>query len=283
MFQVASLKIFYLDEAGDLQSLPATPTLNTDQPVFVLAGIFVDYVRLDSLTRDFLILKRRFFPGLNYRSASHLDAVLPEIKGVNLRRSVLRTRNHRRQAFGFLDKIFDLLEANGVSIVARIWIKPLGRTVRSTSIYTASVQRLYDTYDHYLTTQQDYGLCLLDSRTKGLNVPVAHSIFTQKFKTAPKYPRIVELPGFVHSDNHVGIQISDILCSGLLVSIAGQAYCQPHVQNVHTSPGYASLKQRYGQRLKRLQYRYPDPTGRWRGGITVSDGIAARSSSLMFR
>jgi uncharacterized protein DUF3800 len=201
---------------------------------------------------------------------------------VDLRRNVLGHHNPRRHAFGFLDNLMDLLEANGVSIAARIYVKQLGHTLRSKAIYTAAVQRLYDVYDHYLTTQEDYGSCLLDSRTKGLNVPVAHSIFTQKFKTAPKYPRIIELPGFVHSDNHVGIQIADILCSALLASIAGQTYCAGYVQNIHADPGYALIKQRYGTRLRALQYRYPDATGKWRGGITVSDGIAQRSSAIMF-
>lgn len=278
------MKIFYLDEAGDLQSLPLHPTRDIDQPVFVLGGIFAEYTRLDSLTNDFLLLKKQFFPGLGYRSASHLDAVLPEIKGADLRRTILRgNRNSRRQVFGFLDHVFELLEANDALIVARVWIKPLGHAFRSTSVYTASVQRLYEVYDHYLTTAQDYGLCLLDSRTKGLNVPVAHSIFTQKFKTAPKYPRIVELPGFVHSDNHVGIQIADLLCSAILAPIAGATYCAGHVHNVHADPGYLQIKVRYGQRLKALQYRYPDATGRWRGGVTVSDGIAGRNSAMMFR
>jgi uncharacterized protein DUF3800 len=55
------MKILYLDEAGDLKSLPSTPVDNTDQPVFVLGGILVDYARLDSITSDFLKLKRRFF------------------------------------------------------------------------------------------------------------------------------------------------------------------------------------------------------------------------------
>ncbi len=277
------MKVLYLDEAGDLKSLPVTPTSNTDQPVFVLGGILVDYVRLDSLTVDFLQLKRRFFPGLNYRSPSQLDAILPEIKGVDLRRNILKSNRVRRHAFGFLDHLFDLLEANSVAMTARIYIKPLGQTVRSTPIYTASVQRLYDVYDHYLATQEDYGLCLLDSRTKGLNVPVAHSIFTQKFKTAPKYPRIIELPGFVHSDNHAGIQIADILCSAVLASIAGQSYCAGHVQNIHAAPGYALIKQRYGSRLMGLQYRYQDASGKWQGGITVSDRIAQRSSAFMFK
>src|SRR6202162_1815833 len=278
------MKIFYLDEAGDLQAISAVPTSNTEQPVFILAGIFVDQARLDSLTQDFLTMKQRFFPGLPYRSALHLDAILPEVKGSEVRRNFLRgNRNQRRQILGFLDHLLDLLQNNNVSLVARIWIKGLGRTLRSTALYTASVQRLYEVYDHHLTTTQDYGLCLLDSRTKGLNVRVAHSIFTQKFKAAPRYPRMVELPGFVHSDNHAGIQIADLLCSALLAPIAGYTYCAGHVMNIHADPGYAPLKQRYGPRLKLLQYRYPDAGGRWRGGITVSDAIGARSSALMFR
>lgn len=57
------MKIFYLDEAGDLQTLPATPAPN-DQPAFILGGICVDYARLEPLTLDYLQLKKRFFPGL---------------------------------------------------------------------------------------------------------------------------------------------------------------------------------------------------------------------------
>jgi hypothetical protein len=278
------VKIFYLDEAGDLQDLPEKPTANPDhQPVFVLGGVLIDYARLDSLTLDFLALKRRFFPGLFYKSASSLDAVLPEIKGAALRRTVIQGgRNARRQTFGFLDHVFALLESNGVAIAARIWVKPPGKSLKSTPMYTSSVQRLYEVYDHYLTTQQDYGLCLIDSRTKGLNVPVAHSIFTQKFKTEPRYPRVIELPGFVHSDNHVGIQLADLLCSALLAPMAGQTYCGAHVTNVHADPGYALLKQRYGQRLQALQYRYVDAAGRWHGGITVADGIGRRSAAALF-
>jgi hypothetical protein len=281
--QHAKVKILYLDEAGDLQSLPAVPGPN-DQPVFILGGVCVDYVRLETLTLDFLQLKRRFFPGLGYRSGLYLDAVLAEIKGADLRRNAASTsRNQQRQVFGFLDNVFDLLETNNVSITARIWVKPLGRNMRSTSVYTSSIQRLYQVYDHLLTTDQDYGVCLIDSRTKGLNVPVAHSIFTQKFKTHSEYPRIVELPGFVHSDNHVGIQLSDLLCSAILYPITTYVYCTGHIQNVHVNARHADLQSRYGRRLKALQYRYVDTLGRGRGGLTVSDGIGARTSALLFR
>lgn len=279
------MKIFYLDEAGDLQGLPEEPTANPDhQPVFVLGGLLMDYARLDSLTLDFLALKRRFFPNLPYRSESLLDTVLPEIKGVYIRRTVIQGgRNARRHMLGFLDHVFTLLENNDAAIVARIWVKKPGKSLKSTPMYTSSVQRLYEVYDHYLTTQEDYGVCLIDSRSKGLNVPVAHSVFTQKFKTAPRYPRVLELPGFVHSDNHVGIQIADLLCSALLAPIAGETYCAGHVMNIHADAGYVVLKQRYGKRLQDLQYRYVDVAGRWRGGITVDDGIGKKSAAFLFK
>lgn len=75
-----------------------------------------------------VLSKNTFFPGLGYRSASHLDAVLPEVKGADLPRTILHgNRNSRRQVFGFLDHVFQLLEVNDALIAARIWIKRLGR------------------------------------------------------------------------------------------------------------------------------------------------------------
>jgi hypothetical protein len=91
------------------------------------------------------------------------------------------------------------------------------------------------------------------------------------------------MPTFGNSDNHAGIQVADILCSALLFPIAALSYCLGHVHNLHVHPEYARLKQRYGPRLLQRQFRYQDGTGRWQGGITVSDGIAHRNSVLMFR
>jgi hypothetical protein len=208
---------------------------------------------------------------------------LPEIKGVDIRRSIARNgRNQRRQAFGFLDKLCDLLETNDARIIARVYVKGLNSAIASTPLYTSAIQQLYTVFDRQLTDQNDHGLCLLDSRTKGLNVPVAHSIFTQKFKTFPAFTRIHELTGFVHSDNHAGVQIADILCSAIISSIAGATYSYGHVNNVHTLPAYLQIKQRYGARLRALQYRYVDASGRWRGGITVADDIGHTSGARMF-
>ena len=87
---------------------------------------------------------------------------------------------------------------------------------------------------------------------------------------------------FGHSENHVGLQISDWLASSLLFPIMSHTYCSGHISSVHTDTRYALIQARYADRLKHLQYRYR-VDGLYRGGITVMDGIEkTRSAALIF-
>lgn len=277
------MQILYVDESGDLGALPANPGPN-DQPVLVLGAIVVDVARLEAITHDFLNLKQRWFPGLNYPSNNHLDRIIPEIKGAVLRRSVTRQgRNQRRQAIGFLDSLMQILVHHDVKLLARVWIKGLAQPFDGRSVYTSSIQGIYTYFDSYLTACADFGICIADSRDPWKNANVAHSIFTQKFRASSTvYSRIVELPTFGHSENHAGIQICDIICSALLYPIAAEAYCTGHVVNVHVQTRAADLRHRFGAILKAMQYRYQDPNGKWIGGIVVSDAITQRSAGAMF-
>jgi Protein of unknown function (DUF3800) len=277
------MQILYIDESGDLGSLPAVPAPN-DQPVLVLGALIVDVARLEAVTHDFLNLKRQWFPGLNYPSNNHLDRIIPEIKGADIRRSVTRQgRNQRRHAIGFLDHLMQVLAQHGVKLLARVWVKGLAQPFDGRSVYTSSIQGLYTYFESYLTLLGDIGVCIADSRDHWKNANVAHSIFTQKFRASSTvYSRIAELPTFGHSENHAGIQICDILCSALLYPIAAEAYCTGHVTNVHVQPRAALLRQRFGPVLKSMQYRYQDPNGKWIGGIVVSDAINQRNATAMF-
>ena len=278
------MKICFIDEAGDLGLLRSPPSPN-DQPVLVVGGLFVDAARLANLTQDFLNLKFRFFPGLSYPSSMPLDRILPEIKGAELRKNVTRgDSNQRRHAIGFLDRIFGLLRHYEVGLVARIWVKGIGAKFDATPVYTSSIQGICTYFEHHLTETNDVGLCIADSRNKFKNVRVSHSIFTQKFSLAvQRYERLTELPTFGHSENHAGLQLCDIVCSALLFPIACFAYCTGHVSNVHVQPRAGPLRGRYGQQLKALQYRYENSdTGRYEGGLVVSDAIDQQNGSLMF-
>ncbi|WP_258599320.1 DUF3800 domain-containing protein [Mesorhizobium sp. AR07] len=151
-------------------------------------------------------------------------------------------------------------------------------------IYTFSLQSIYTDFQNYLTQEGDVGFVIVDSRLKHLNTPVAHSIFTQKFKgTGDSNDRIIELPAFSHSDNHAGTQMADMICSAIMTPIVVETYCRGHITSVHVRPGYDRLKAAFAGKVRTLQHRYREASGRDRGGFTVSDDIGQRAGGLMFR
>jgi hypothetical protein len=278
------MHIAYMDDAGDLGAL-ANPPLHNDQPVFALTLLVVNQVRLAALVPEFLQIKRNYFPGLIPPASHFLAAVLPEIKGADVRRDIATgTRNNARHAKRFLSEIVDLCLRTDAKLISKVYVKGIGQQNRPTSVYTAACQALFRSFDHYLSTVDDFGICIADSRTKGLNVPVAHSIFTQMFSTKQvHFPRIMELPTFGHSENHVGVQICDLLASALIVPAAVHTYCTGHITNVHVQPGYSKIRALFTTKLQQLLYRYQDAQQIWHGGITVSDAILQRPSSQMFK
>ena len=89
--------------------------------MLAICALFVPAASLHVLTRDFLALKRRFYPGLTGVTRHDLDDMRAEVKGVSLRRA-MRTggRNARRHAFGFLDGAIDILMAAEAQLVAQV-------------------------------------------------------------------------------------------------------------------------------------------------------------------
>ena len=77
------LRVCFIDEAGDLGALGNPPRPN-DQPVLVIAGLFLDAASLQELTLDFLMLKKQYFPGPPYRSNQFLNGILAEITEIHL-------------------------------------------------------------------------------------------------------------------------------------------------------------------------------------------------------
>ena len=131
----------YVDEAGCTGSLPSADS--PIQPVFALVGLAVEQSRIADLTRDFLMLKQRFFPGLMANAPHYLDRVLQEVKGSELRADVRSTsRRRQRAAIGFLDHMLRLVEACDGRLFGRVLIKAIGDEINSRSIYTASTQAL---------------------------------------------------------------------------------------------------------------------------------------------
>lgn len=271
----------YIDEAGCPGALPSATS--SVQPVLVIASLFIPQDQLVSLTRNFLLLKRHFNPAL-VGSHHWWDIAIAEIKGADLRSDIRNAgRNRRRAVYGFLDRVLKLLEDSQAKLVARIYVKGPGLPFNGKAVYTSSVQSLCSTFQHFLEVKESQGFLIADSRTPSLNSVVSHSVFTQKFRSAgDAYGRILEMPTFGHSENHAAIQITDFLCSSILSPMATSTFCQGHITSVHVHPRDNDIRLRYAARIKALCYRYSDVGGRMKGGLTVHDAIAQKSSNAMF-
>ncbi|MBI1328602.1 MAG: DUF3800 domain-containing protein [Alphaproteobacteria bacterium] len=278
------MKICYVDESGCTGMLASTNS--SIQPVLVFAGLMIDYSRLHSVTEQFLTLKQKYFPNLFPSDRRYfLSGILAEIKGSQLRHNVAHgNRNLIRHTFGFFDGVFKILEDNNAQTLGRVWVKGIGSPIDGKAIYTFSIQSVATTFQEFLRATDDIGFIVLDSRRKSLNAEVAHSLFTQKFRfSGDAIDRIVELPTFAHSDNHAMLQIADVVASGLLFPLAAFSYCSGHMVNLHVRPQYRLIKSRYATRLRNLQYRYKEASGRERGGIVVSDSLTQKPGSMLFK
>ena len=271
----------YIDEAGKGQTLdPARPDA---PPVLVVGGFTVHDSHIKQMTWDFLSLKKKFRPQL--RRAVHLSEVIhTEIKGSDIRKDIRAgNRDERRAAMLLLDSALAMLERYGARLLARVWVKEEGRAFNETGVYSTSVGSLTETFQAQLLDCHSRGVMILDSRTKSKNAPNVHCVTTRKYRAGgDSLKGVIESPVFGHSDTHTLLQLSDLVVSSLLFPIACHAYMSDVTWNVHCDDAYRPLREQFGERLKRLQFRYQDQVGKWRGGIVVSDRRTAQPSSLMF-
>jgi hypothetical protein len=239
---------------------------------------------LHRITESFLSLKQRFFPGLFPNRKRFLSGILGEIKGADIRKQAIDgSRNNRQHAFGFLDGVMRIVDDNDISIFGRVWVKAIAKPIDGRALYTSSIQSICSVFQNYLNEAQDLGMVLLDSRWQAVNVQVAHSIFTQKFRfSGDALDRVIDLPGFAHSNNHAGLQMADLIASALLFPVSTLTYCSGHVTGLHVRPRYVMIKDRYKLRLYTRQYRYKEASGRMRGGLVVSDDLMHRHGGLLF-
>lgn len=273
------MHLLYLDESGGTESPDSAQTAT---PAMILLGIIVDSRTVPHLTREFLSLKRQYFPN-RFQRGPALDHILTEIKGGEvLHKARSSSRDQRRQAMLFRFGLLRLLDRYGCRIIGRVWVKQLGRTLKRDATYCYAVQDIAAHLCHFLAANDSRGVLVADARNPSLDATVAHSIFTQKWRTGhDPYRPLQEVPLFANSQNHAGLQIADLLASTLVLPMAANAYGAP-AGNVHASAHYETIRADHGRALRDLQYRYVDRTGRWRGGLVVSDPGGLRPGSLLF-
>jgi Protein of unknown function (DUF3800) len=277
------VKVCYVDESGGFE---AEGSSDAATPLMVIAGLIVDHKFVRPITTDYLRLKQTFYPNALGSAPPHLlDYILAEIKSTDLRKDLRSARSKdRRHAIVYLDRIISLLETYRARIIGRVWVKEPGHGLDPAGTYNYAIQDLARHFDHFLARGRQTGLMVCDSRMHGQNRQVSHGVFTHKHKVAgDEFPNLVESPMFGVSDNHAGLQLADILAGAFVFPIACRVYCHGCTSIPHMSERYERLRDRYANRLRRLQYFYGDASDRSRGGFVVSDHRASRPSSHLFR
>lgn len=251
------------------------------QPVLTLCGVIIPESRILHLSRDWVNLKKQYFPNLCTGTRTW-DWHKAELKGTDVRESCRASRRRRRHAFGFLDRVFDLLDSHNCSLVSRTWIKSPGQSFDGVAVYSYSVQALCKNFQEFLSAKDSKGVVVADSRNPGPNTITAHSIFTQRVcRQGDPYTNIADIPLFGHSDNHAGLQIADIVASSLIAPICIQHFIGKRFASNHLNEKYDLLAKRFCPRLMQRHARY-GPPHKLEGGMIISDKHGKRGASDLF-
>lgn len=176
----------------------------------------------------------------------------------------------------------DLILRHNTTIAARVWIKKPGAEFNGRSVYAFSIQWLCEQFQMLLDSQESHGMVIADSRTAGPNINVAHSIFTRKHQAkGDPYSRIVEVPLFGHSNNHAGLQLADVVFSGLLAPICCDVFVRGRIPSVHARAEYEQLSARYLPVIESLLLSGLLPV-RGKPSIQVSNKLGEEGSRALF-
>lgn len=266
----------YVDESGGFEAPDSSPSAT---PLMVVSGLIVKADAVEPLTTGLLTLKNKFYPALK---SNYLDLILDEVKGSTLRAKVRAgPQRERHRALSVLDETLRLIEAHRVRLVGRVWVKEPMQGLRPRD-YDFSIQDISRHFNEFLRVRRSRGFVFCDGRLRYQDSQVAHSVFVKKYQPAgDAFPQIVESVMFGGSGNHAGLQLADIVTSGLLFPIAARAYCAD-TNTVHAHPRFDVLRVRYAKRVQALQYRYRGAGGRKRGGMVVADKLGWKPSEALF-
>jgi hypothetical protein len=284
--KIVPIYVCYVDESGGFE---APDSVGGATPVMVISGLILPAARVPAFTRDFLALKRTHFPG-RFTAGHGLSHILIEIKGSEiLQMTRSGSRNKRRQAKIFRAGLMALIEGHGARLLAWVWVKESGKGMDPVSSYSFAIQDIAHHVSVFCASQGSQGILVCDAREHTQNVAAAHSVFTDKFRTgADPVAAVSEIPLFAHSENHAGLQACDLVATTLLFPMAAAAYCTvppgPGLfRGPHESPQYdTAVRQPFGAAVRKLQFRYVDENGKWKGGVVVSDGIGKQPGSVLF-
>lgn len=255
--------ICYIDESGDSGTLTQGSAADSCSPFFIISGLIIDQQCLSNVTYDLIEAKKRFFPnklppvlskkGTVKSSPEHLDWILTEIKGCDLRRSIRKGKVKEKQtAIGFIDNCLKILEKHDVKLVGNALIKKVGNVNSDAIFYGHSVLKIASKFELFLEEHYTSGLLIADSRKTSENERTTHSLFTQKH-SGTKLRKINEVVTYGHSTNFAMLQLADIVCSAVLFPMFCYSFARSipdiSLDNININEGYGEIARRYSEKI----------------------------------
>ena len=268
--------ICHIDESGDLHGLQSPWRLAKGQPVLVVLGLIVPEESLTQVTSRFLEIRGKFGPGR------------AEVKGAELRGDLAKPsdENSRHAGLLALKAALELLENADARVTARVCVKPAGEPFDGDDAHDRALRFIAGNFSRFLRAEKSEGRVVCDSRgpfDSDNNMRAARALRRPFGFRRPEFPP----PVFAHSEDCVGLQLADWLCSALVAPVAATAYCgdcERLRESVHVNGNYLRFRDRHGggEWLWRRQLRFAARGGRMRMGLEVDDP-RGRSSELLFR
>lgn len=213
--------LLYLDEAGDTGRWDGDQS--AAQPAIAVVALMVEWQSLGELTSKFIRLKRRFFPR-RFVGVSHLDSILCEIKGSDIRSKIRNRGDAAKAELHFMDAVFNLMRTHDVRLQASFWPKKIHQPIDGDALYSTSVHNACVRFESFLAENNHLGIVIADSRNDKLNSITSHAVFTRKHDPeGDAYPHIVESVVFGHSQSHAMLQLADFMATTVIWPVLTQA------------------------------------------------------------
>lgn len=281
---MGSMYFLYFDESGCTSKFTATSSPLS--PALVISGLIIKASSLPTITIRFMDLKKQYFRKKQSAEVKEYNSnwIRHEIKGNEIRKIIAtENRNNRRPIEYFLKDVIALLDEHNCKLISRVFVKGINAEFRGTAVYSSAIQSFYGIFQHFLNDKNSNGVIIGDSRDAHQNSQVSHSVFSKKMSASgDDFNRILEMPMFAHSENSAGLQLADLIASGLIWPITMESFCKPHIKNNHIRD-YARLKEIFCQPVSKLQYRYTDKMNYRQGGIIISNKLNSLPAKCFFK
>ena len=267
--------ICYIDESGDLDGLLSPGRLIEGQPVYAVLGLIVSEKSIARVAPDFVKIRELFAPGQS------------EVKGSDLRRDLSSADNSRPAGFVALKAALKLLESADARVTGRVCVKRAGELFDGKGADARALGFIAENFSRFLRMKNLKGRVVFDSRGGKLTARENKRAAQSMLRSSKRPESKLRCPlVFARSEDHVGLQLADWLCSALVAPLAATAYCGDCSRlrdSRHVHANYLKIRGRHGGGawLWHRQLRF-QTGGRARWGLEVDDP-RGRSSERLFR